>query len=140
MPAPSRPGSPRSRRSASRSPTRTCRTSRRSRPACASRASASRWTRATTGCRRRSGPGEDEGCPFDRAPKLSDEEGLIVARGELVYAVLNLYPYNAGHVLICPFRHVADYTDLTQAETAEFSEFTKRAVGALRQASGAQGF
>ena len=87
-----------------------------------------------------SGPGEDEGCPFDRAPKLSDEEGLIVARGELVYAVLNLYPYNAGHVLICPFRHVADYTDLTQAETAEFSEFTKRAVGALRQASGAQGF
>ena len=67
-------------------------------------------------------------------------EGLIVARGELVYAVLNLYPYNAGHVLICPYRHVADYTDLTPAETAEFSEFTKRAVGALRQASGAQGF
>ena len=87
-----------------------------------------------------SGPGEDEGCPFDRAPKLSDTEGLIVARGELVYAVLNLYPYNAGHVLICPYRHVADYTDLTPAETAEFSEFTKRAVGALRQASGAQGF
>jgi ATP adenylyltransferase len=87
-----------------------------------------------------SGPGEHEGCPFDRAPKLSDTEGLIVARGELVYAVLNLYPYNAGHVLICPYRHVADYTGLTQAETAEFSEFTKRAVGALRQASGAQGF
>ena len=87
-----------------------------------------------------SGPGEDEGCPFDRAPKLSDTEGLIVARGELVYAVLNLYPYNAGHVLICPYRHVADYTDLTAAETAEFSDFTKRAVGALRQASGAQGF
>ena len=80
------------------------------------------------------------GCPFDRLPRLSDEEGLIVARGELVYAVLNLYPYNAGHVLICPYRHVADYTDLTAAETAEFSEFTKRAVGALRHASGAQGF
>jgi ATP adenylyltransferase len=87
-----------------------------------------------------SGPGEDEDCPFDRAPKLSDTEGLIVARGELVYAVLNLYPYNAGHVLICPYRHVADYTGLTPAETAEFSEFTKRAVRALRQASGAQGF
>ena len=60
------------------------------------------------------GPGEDQGCPFDRAPRLTDEEGLIVARGELVYAVLNLYPYNAGHVLICPYRHVADYTDLTE--------------------------
>ena len=94
-----------------------------------SRARTSRQARARTRAAR-----------SDRAPKLSDDEGLIVARGELVYAVLNLYPYNAGHVLICPYRHVADYTDLTQAETAEFSEFTKRAVGALRQASGAQGF
>ena len=54
--------------------------------------------------------------------------------------MLNLYPYNAGHVLICPYRHVADYTELTAEETAEFAEFTKRAVRALRQASGAQGF
>ena len=87
-----------------------------------------------------SGPGGDEGCPFDEAPKLSDEDGLIVARGDLVYAVLNLYPYNSGHLLICPYRHVADYTDLTVEETAEFAEFTKRAITALRQASGAQGF
>jgi ATP adenylyltransferase len=87
-----------------------------------------------------SGPGEAEGCPFCRAPTLSDAEGLIVARGSLVYAVLNLYPYNGGHVLICPYRHVADYTELTTEETAEFSEFTKHAIRALRQASGAQGF
>ena len=86
------------------------------------------------------GDSEKPDCPFCRIPTLSDEDGLIVARGTLVYAVLNLYPYNAGHVLICPFRHVADYTDLTQAETAEFSEFTKRALEALRKASGAQGF
>jgi ATP adenylyltransferase len=86
------------------------------------------------------GPGEDEGCPFCRAPKLPDEEGLIVARGSLVYAVLNLYPYNSGHVLICPYRHVAVYTDLTAPETEEFAEFTKRAIRALRKASGAQGF
>jgi ATP adenylyltransferase len=87
-----------------------------------------------------SGPGEDQGCPFDLAPKLSDEDGLIVARGTLVYAVLNRYPYNSGHLLVCPYRHVADYTDLTAAETAEFAEFTKQAITALRQASGAQGF
>jgi ATP adenylyltransferase len=87
-----------------------------------------------------SGPGEDEGCPFDRAPKLSDEESLIVARGALVYAILNLYPYNSGHLLVCPYRHVADYTDLTVEETAEFAGFTKRAITALRRASGAQGF
>ena len=81
-----------------------------------------------------------EDCPFDRAPKLSDEDGLIVARGAVVYAVLNLYPYNSGHLLVCPYRHVADYMDLTVEETAEFAEFTKRAITALRQALGAQGF
>jgi ATP adenylyltransferase len=87
-----------------------------------------------------SGPGEDEGCPFCQAPKLSDEESLIVARGSLVYAILNLYPYNAGHVLVCPYRHVADYTELTPQETAEFAAFTQHAVRALRQASGPHGF
>jgi ATP adenylyltransferase len=86
-----------------------------------------------------SGPGE-EGCPFDQAPKLSDEESLIVARGSLVYAVLNLYPYNAGHLLVVPYRHVADYTDLTVAETAEFADHTQRAIRALRQASAPHGF
>jgi len=87
-----------------------------------------------------SGSGEEEGCPFDRAPKLSDEDGLIVARGELVYVVLNLYPYNPGHLLVVPYRHVADYTDLTVAETAEFASCTQRAIRALRQASGPHGF
>ena len=86
------------------------------------------------------GPGAEEGCPFCVAPTLSDEEALIVARGSLVYAILNLYPYNSGHLLVCPYRHVADYTELTVEETAEFAEFTKRAITALRQASGAQGF
>ena len=87
-----------------------------------------------------SGPGEDEGCPFDRAPKLSDADGLIVARGDLVYAVLNRYPYNAGHVLICPYRHVADYTELTPAETAEVATFTQRAMTVIRSVSAPHGF
>ena len=47
-------------------------------------------------------------------PRLSDAEGLIVARGALVYTVLNLYPYNAGHLMVCPYRHVADYTELDE--------------------------
>jgi ATP adenylyltransferase len=87
-----------------------------------------------------SGPGGDEDCPFCRAPRLSDEDGLIAARGALVYAVLNLYPYNPGHLMVVPYRHVADYTDLTAPETAEFAEFTQRAILALRQASGPHGF
>jgi ATP adenylyltransferase len=85
-------------------------------------------------------PGETGECPFDRLPRLPDAEALIVARGVLVYAVLNLYPYNSGHLMVVPFRHVADYTELDDKETAELADFTKRAMTALREGSGAQGF
>src|SRR3954452_10101064 len=66
---------------------------------------------------------EPAGCPFCRAP---GEDSLVVARGEHVFAVLNLYPYNPGHLLVCPYRHVADYTDLTEDETVEVAAFTRR--------------
>jgi ATP adenylyltransferase len=85
-------------------------------------------------------PADASDCPFCRIPTLSDEEGLIVARGSLVYTVLNLYPYNGGHVLVCPYRHVADYTGLDGPETAELADHVKRSMTALRAASGAQGF
>lgn len=79
-------------------------------------------------------------CPFCRIPGLSDEEGLIVARGENVYAVLNLYPYNPGHLMVVPYRHIPDYTDLDDAELTEFSAFTRRALVALRSVSAPHGF
>ncbi len=86
------------------------------------------------------GPGPDDGCPFCAAPRRSDADGLIIARGERVYAVLNLYPYNSGHVLVCPYRHLADYDGLDAAETAEFAAFTQTAMRALRSGSSPQGF
>jgi ATP adenylyltransferase len=86
------------------------------------------------------GSGAEEGCPFCHIQGLPDVDALIVARGALVYAVLNLYPYNSGHLMICPNRHVADYTDLDEAETAELARYTKLAMTTLRAASGAQGF
>ena len=79
-------------------------------------------------------------CPFCRIPTLSDEEGLIVARGELVYAVLNLFPYNPGHLMVLPFRHMPDYTDLDGAELAEFSVFTRHALTTIRAVSAPHGF
>ncbi len=85
-------------------------------------------------------PASDDDCPFCRAPGLSDEDGLVLARGELVYAVLNLYPYNSGHLMTVPYRHVADYTDLSTEECAELAVFTQRAMVAVRAASGAHGF
>ncbi len=86
------------------------------------------------------GPGADEGCPFCRMPQLPDEDGLVVARGDRTFVVLNLYPYNGGHLMVCPIRHVADYTELTTEEAAELAELTQQAMRALRAASGAEGF
>ena len=79
-------------------------------------------------------------CPFCRIPTLSDEEGLIVARGENTFVVMNLYPYNAGHLLICVNRHVADLTDLTKIERDEISEMTAHAMVTLRKVSAPAGF
>jgi ATP adenylyltransferase len=57
-----------------------------------------------------------------------------------VYAVLNLYPYNPGHLMVVPYRHVADYTDLTADETVELAQYTQRAMRVIRSCSGAHGF
>ena len=51
--------------------------------------------------------------PFTDIPTLPDEDGLVVARGEQVYVVLNLYPYNPGHLMVVPYRQVSELEDLT---------------------------
>lgn len=79
-------------------------------------------------------------CPFCRAPALDDADGLIVVRGVHSFVVLNLYPYNTGHVMVCPYRHVSLYPDLTDLETAEIAEQTKTAMRVLREVSGCHGF
>lgn len=79
-------------------------------------------------------------CPFCRIPTMNDSDGLIVHRGEWAYVVLNLYPYTAGHILICPFRHVADYTDLSDEETAEVASLTKTSMQVVRTVTQPHGF
>jgi ATP adenylyltransferase len=79
-------------------------------------------------------------CPFCRAPTLDDADGLVVARGALAYAVLNLYPYNPGHLMVVPYRHVADLTDLTDAEAVEVITLTQTAMRVLRRVSAPHGF
>jgi ATP adenylyltransferase len=79
-------------------------------------------------------------CPFCEIPTRGDEDGLVVARGELVFAVLNLYPYNPGHLMVVPYRHVADYPELTAPEAAEIAKMTQQAMLALRAAANPQGF
>ena len=73
--------------------------------------------------------------PFTDIPTMSDEEGLVVARGELVYAVLNLYPYNPGHLMVVPYRQVAELEDLTPEESAELMAFTQKAIRVIKSVS-----
>lgn len=85
-------------------------------------------------------PTESDGCVFCTAPTLSDEEALIVHRGEVAYVLLNLFPYNSGHLLVVPYRHVALYDAATDAETAEMASLTQTAMRTLTATSRADGF
>ena len=79
-------------------------------------------------------------CPFCVAPSLDDAEALVVARGRDCFALLNLYPYNSGHILVCTYRHVSLYTDLTDEERIEMGRMTARAMEALGEALRPAGF
>lgn len=82
----------------------------------------------------------EDTCPFCAASSRSDEESLIVHRGEHAYAVLNLYPYNPGHLLVIPYRHIPHYDDATVEETADIAAITQQGMGVLREVSHTAGF
>lgn len=75
---------------------------------------------------------DTSGCPFCRIPTRPDEDGLVVARGRTVYAVLNLHPYNPGHLMVLPYRHVAELENLAPEESAELMAFTRQAIRVLK--------
>ncbi|TLK56529.1 HIT domain-containing protein [Glutamicibacter sp. V16R2B1] len=83
---------------------------------------------------------DKDDCPFCAAPTRSDEQSLIVHRGQGCFVLLNLYPYNPGHLLICPYRHVPNYDDITAEETAEMGALAQHSMRVLRQVSNAKGF
>lgn len=82
----------------------------------------------------------DSDCPFCLATHKTDEESLIVHRGKLAYVLLNLFPYNSGHLLVCPYRHISTYDQATPAEVAEIGQLTQQAMTTLQKVSGAHGF
>lgn len=84
-------------------------------------------------------PAEDA-CPFCLAPAMDDEKALIVARGEYAYVLLNLFPYNSGHLLVCPYRHVATYDEATPEEVAEIGSLTQTAMRVLGETAQAHGY
>ena len=84
--------------------------------------------------------GEDEGCLFCELQKKEDEEAYILSRGERAYVVLNAYPYNSGHLMVAPFRHVAEPERLEDEESVELQKLLQRSLSALREAMSPEGF
>lgn len=117
-------------------------------------------SRGTDGAYRQSGVGEDSlqllwapyrmsyitetrpepaegmtGEPFLDIPRMSDEDGLVVARGEHVYVVLNLFPYNPGHAMVVPYRKVAELEDLDDDEARELMSYTQHLLRVIKAVS-----
>ena len=88
---------------------------------------------------------EDEpidGCPFCVLPQRGSErdaESLILHRGTHAYVIFNAYPYNPGHLMVCPYRHIAELEALPDAAASELFELGRRSVSVLRQRLGAEG-
>ncbi len=85
---------------------------------------------------------DDDECIFCEAAKndVNDSENLLVHKGELTFTLLNLYPYNNGHLMIIPFRHIGDLDDLSIQEGSEVFRELQLARRALLDISQPQGF
>jgi len=83
----------------------------------------------------------DERCIFCAKAELSDDkESLILYRGDTAFIIMNLYPYNTGHVMVSPYRHVGDLELLDAAELKEIMDLTTLAIKAVKKEMNPQGF
>ena len=86
------------------------------------------------------GADEQEGCIFCLAAAAPEDDGLAVHRGETAFCLLNKYPYASGHLMVAPYRHVAEYAELTDEEALEMHRLASSAMGALAQTFAPQGY
>jgi ATP adenylyltransferase len=84
--------------------------------------------------------GKSEECIFCKKLNGNDEENLVLWRGRSCFAMLNIFPYNNGHLLIAPYRHIASLKDLTQEEKLELMEALTLWLEVLREALNCHGF
>ena len=82
-----------------------------------------------------------EGCFLCAKPRqANDAENLVLARGEFAFVVLNRFPYNTGHLMVAPYRHIGDLTALPAEVSADLWRLTQRAVAALQREYRPDGF
>ena len=82
-----------------------------------------------------------DGCILCEKPaENNDSQNYILYRGEKNFVILNSYPYNPGHLMVAPYRHVSSPEELNEAERNEHSEIVSRCINVLRQVLNPGGF
>jgi ATP adenylyltransferase len=84
-------------------------------------------------------PEEQVDCLFCALVGATDDEGLVVARDEDAFAVLNLYPYTSGHVMVAPREHEGELERLSDSAAGALMRMTQRATAAVKAAYGPDG-
>jgi ATP adenylyltransferase len=84
---------------------------------------------------------EQKGCIFcDKPQESKDEENLILCRGKYNFVIMNAFPYNPGHLMVVPYRHLGKLEDMGEEERNEHYAMVSRAVGILRASTGTESF
>ena len=86
------------------------------------------------------GADEQEDCIFCRAASAEDEQGLLVHRGKQAFVLLNKFPYSSGHLMVAPYRHVADFIELEDGEALEIHRLAGQGMAALAETFSPQGY
>jgi ATP adenylyltransferase len=82
-----------------------------------------------------------EGCIFcDKPAEGDDQAAYIVARSQRAFVILNAYPYNPGHLMVAPFRHVGELEEMDDTEVAETQHLLQRSLRALKEVADPDGF
>jgi len=83
----------------------------------------------------------ESGCVLCQKPgEDSDEANLVLYRGQHNFIILNAFPYNPGHLMVAPYRHIADLQNLTEEEAKEHFDIVKKGLGLLKEAMKPAGF
>ena len=76
----------------------------------------------------------------DKPKEKKDKENYVLYRGKKNFVMLNSYPYNPGHLLIAPYRHIGNLEELTEAERNEHYELVSRSIAVLKKVMKPAGF
>jgi len=85
---------------------------------------------------------DDDECVFcdAQSQEMSDDKCLVLFKGKFNFIMMNLYPYNNGHLMVIPYRHISDYVELTTDELHEITELTNKAILGLKKMMSPHGF